>query len=285
MAQSLFGGATSYEEQSLNDIKTDITKWTYYTKKMQEEMNQRLANAEESGFWSKVGFDFKCTISATIFYFQTILDDMDIILTSIEQNCITTREVNLLRKIGQKSIEYNTKDYPQSFKGENYRWHDYGNPDFSNVEDMYAHGRDYFVTLQDAANAAYRLEDYMNNRNIVNNNMNVSGNISNSQIQQGTNNSSQTLEISNEFDYIKALEILTQIQQYSVNDLFSQEFGDKTDELRRVIDEAIKDAQSKTNSGKLKESLAHIKSFVANVSSGIIASGIFQLLQNGFPTL
>ena len=49
--------------------------------------------------------------------------------------------------------------------------------------------------------------------------------------------------------------------------------------------EAIEEAKNKSNSGRLKELLANIKSFAANVSSGIIASGIFQLIQNGFPIL
>ena len=55
MAQGLFGGATSYEEQSLSDIKLDVLKWIGYTKQIQDEMNTRLQKAKESGFWSKVG--------------------------------------------------------------------------------------------------------------------------------------------------------------------------------------------------------------------------------------
>ena len=31
MAQGIFGGATSYEEQSLSDIMEDLEKWTEYT--------------------------------------------------------------------------------------------------------------------------------------------------------------------------------------------------------------------------------------------------------------
>ena len=42
---------------------------------------------------------------------------------------------------------------------------------------MYAKGRDYFVTLQDADNAASRLEDYMSNQNVNNNTLNISGDV------------------------------------------------------------------------------------------------------------
>ena len=241
---------------------------------------------KKSGFWCKVGLGFRLTIQDTIFYSQTIIEDLNLVLTAIEADDITEKEVRLLSKIGERSEEYNQNNYPKSFNGlENYSWHEYGNPNFFNVEEMYRIGRDYFITLQDASNASSRLEDYMNNRNTIKNNMNVYGNVINSQIQQGTNRSSQHYESSKEFDYDKAFDVLTQIQKYSANDLFRQEFGDKTEELHEIINEAVEEAHNKTDSKKLKELMLHIKSFAANISSGIIANGIFQLLQNGFPNL
>ena len=59
MAQGLFGGATSYEEQSLTDIKLDVLKWIDYTKQIQDEMNTRLQKAEESGFGQKLDLIFE----------------------------------------------------------------------------------------------------------------------------------------------------------------------------------------------------------------------------------
>lgn len=281
--QSIFGGATSYEEQSLNDIKDDIICWTKYTKEIQSEISNSLEISKNNRFWNKVDYDFQMTVYASISYFKTILEDFKIIVTAIENNCISSSEITLLRKIGQKSIQYN-REYPKTYK-DNQKWHDYGNPKFAVVENMYAHGRDYFVTLQDAANAASRLEDYMNRRNIINTTMTVNGNVSNSQLQQGSTNSSQSLKFSNEFDYTKAFKILTQIQQYTTNDLFSNEFGSNSDELRGIINEAIENAQDKSNSKKLKDNLSRIKSFASNITTGIIANGIFQLIQSGFPKL
>ena len=163
MAQGLFGGATSYEEQSLSDIKLDVLKWIGYTKQIQDEMNTRLQKAKESGFWSKVGYDFQMTIYSSMRFYETIIEDLNRVNTSIEHNTISDRDVILLRKIGKNSINYNINDYPKSYKGgDNERWHDYGNPEFRNVEDMYADGRDFFVTLQDAVNAASRLENSCN---------------------------------------------------------------------------------------------------------------------------
>lgn len=283
MAQGLFGGATSYEEQSLSDIKLDVLKWIGYTKQIQDEMNTRLQKAKESGFWSKVGYDFQMTIYSSMRFYETIIEDLNRVKTSIEHNTILDRDVILLRKIGKNSINYNINDYPKSYKGgDNERWHDYGNPEFRNVEDMYADGRDFFVTLQDAVNAASRLEDYVNNQNVINNTMNIGGNVENSQIQQGTIKSIQAQTTQTEFDYDKIYELLVKIHEYSLNDLFQQEFGTNTDEVRKNIEEAIAYSQNREHSSKIKELVQKIKDVAAGISGGIIANGIYQLIQSVF---
>lgn len=38
MAQGIFGGATSYEEQSLTDIDLDIQRWIKYTDEIKKKM-------------------------------------------------------------------------------------------------------------------------------------------------------------------------------------------------------------------------------------------------------
>lgn len=47
MAQSIFGGATSYEEQSLTNIKSDIIYWSKYAHEIKTEMDARLANSKK----------------------------------------------------------------------------------------------------------------------------------------------------------------------------------------------------------------------------------------------
>lgn len=96
---------------------------------------------------------------------------------AINRDQLTLREVNLIKKIGINASEYNS-EFGRSFK-EDSRWKEYGNEDFKIVENMYAKGRDYFVTLQDALNISARLSDYISpippvvNQNI---NQSVSGN-------------------------------------------------------------------------------------------------------------
>lgn len=267
----------------MSDIKLDVLKWIGYTKQIQDEMNTRLQKAKESGFWSKVGYDFQMTIYSSMRFYETIIEDLNRVNTSIEHNTISDRDVILLRKIGKNSINYNINDYPKSYKGgDNERWHDYGNPEFRNVEDMYADGRDFFVTLQDAVNAASRLEDYVNNQNVINNTMNIGGNVENSQIQQGTIKSIQAQTTQTEFDYDKAYELLVKMREYSLNDLFQQEFGTNTDEVRKNIEEAIAYSQKREHSSKIKELMQKIKDVAAGIPRGIIANGICQLIQSIF---
>lgn len=279
MAQGIIGGATSYEEQSLSDILLDIKKWLEYTDKIKHSMELWLKSSKENGFWQRVEFDFQMTVYSSISYFNTIGEDLKMVKVAIETNNITEREVSLLRKIGRKANEYNN-EYPRTYKSEKRCWHDYGNPDFEIVEKMYAKGRDYFVTLQDAGNAASRLEDYMSRGQTINNTMNISGNVTGSQIQQGTVNSCQQMSNEGKVPYEKISTMLSQIKQYSENELFNSEFGDKADAIREMVDEALEATEQKSEPSKIKNTLTKLKGYVTNVGSGIIASGIFKLIES-----
>lgn len=199
MAQGLIGGATSYEGQSLKNIQDDIECWIKYTTATKSFVIAQKNIVEKSGFWNRIEYNFLATIGETIRYFETILHDLDLVKKSIEQNCITEKEVKLLSNIGIKAGEFNRK-YGQTYN-KNTCWHDYGNAGFIEVEKIYQEGRDFFVTMQDAENAATRLGDYIAKGLVINNLLNIQGDVSASQIQQGTIKSTQTLEVANSFDY------------------------------------------------------------------------------------
>ena len=50
MAQGIFGGATSYEEQSLTDIDLDIQRWIKYTDEIKKKMNSWMEESKRKGF-------------------------------------------------------------------------------------------------------------------------------------------------------------------------------------------------------------------------------------------
>lgn len=275
MAQGLIGGATSYEEQSLQDILVDIEKWLFYTEQIKDYILYKKDELIRTKFWNKIPYNFQLTINASILYFDTITYDLSIIKNAIEKNDITDREVKLLNNIGRKSLEYNG-EYPMTFKGDAY-WHEYGNPDFKAAEEIYCKGRDYFVTLQDASNAACRLGDYMNNRPIIHNTMNIGGSVSDSQIQQGSNNSIQLMGSSN-FDYDIVLNVLKQIEDCFDNSNFQKDFGDNADSVTSLVKETIELVNRREEPSKIQKALATLKDLAVGVTGSLIASGICGLL-------
>jgi len=94
--------------------------------------------------------------------------------------------------------------------------------------------------MQDAVNAEYRLGDYMEKGQVVNNTLNISGNITGSQIQQGTIGSTQTMSVENNFSYDKVLETLVKIQKTLSNSDFQEDFGDKAEQAKAIVLETIK---------------------------------------------
>lgn len=277
MVQGIIGGATSYEEQSLKDISSDIEYWWDYTKNIRKFMIQQKNKLKEIGFWNDIPFNFRITLDTTIKYLDTAIHDLQLVRGSIVNHVVSKREVNLLRKIGEKSKEFN-REYGQTYLEED-EWKEYENIDFKIAEEMYRKGREYFVTIQDASNAAYRLEDYMSSSNVVNNILSVGGNISNSQIQQNTTNSNQSLSIGLEFDYGKVLEVLNEIKQYFDIKEFDKVFGTNTDKVKQIVTETIEMVNEKKEPSKIKKSLNILRDLAIGTSGSIIATGICSLIQ------
>lgn len=156
--QGAIGGATSYKNQTSEDILQDVKEWEKYTYKVSHLFDETIKQIEAVGWFDNVGYDFKCTLFSSIKCFSTFLHDLEIVETAIENSHISGKEVVLLNSIGILSVKYNS-EYGRTYHAGN--WHEYGNIYFEKVEALYESGRDYFVTLQDASNAANRLQDYV----------------------------------------------------------------------------------------------------------------------------
>ncbi|MBZ2406448.1 hypothetical protein [Liquorilactobacillus hordei] len=238
MVQGIFGGGTSYEGQSISDIQQDVNSWKIYTENIRSQITEEKEALVKNGFWNKISWDFQQTINASIFCFRTFLSDFQIIESALEENSISEREVKLLKKIGKNAFEFN-HNYGKHFK-EGYEWHDYGNPEFEIAESIYQHGRDFFVTLQDAINAAGRLEDYTSGNSIFNK-VNIFGSSYNTNIQQGQNNnlSVSTNDVS---ELLSKLDILLN----NLKDSLSEEEIDEAREyIETIKDEVVKEKPKK----------------------------------------
>ncbi len=172
MSQGLIGGGTSYQDQSLADIIEDMERWLAYSIEIMELINKDVKRSKENTFWDKVPWNFQMTLLSTLTCQRTFIHDFEMIIRRCKEDDITEREVELLRGIGITAIEFNNK-YGKTYN-EEYRWKDYDSLDFRVVENLYAEGRDFFVTLQDAANASNRLKDYISKQQKIIHQNNVS---------------------------------------------------------------------------------------------------------------
>lgn len=167
MAQSLFAGETDYRNQSLNDIRKDIDHWRQESQDLKEKFKETIGQLRECNYWDQtVPFNFRGFCNATIKTCDTVYYDFGRVLSVIDKDEITKREITIMRNIahiaGEKELQAAT-----TFKANERHWQNYEDENFQKAEELYADGRDFFLTLLDARNAAGRLEDYVKEDPVV----------------------------------------------------------------------------------------------------------------------
>ena len=113
--------------------------------------------------------------------------------------------------------------------------------------------------------------NYDNIGNNKANNVNVYGNVTGLQIQQGNNNKMQISYDNTNLNLEKVEVFLQQLNSYQ--DQFSREFGEKSGDLVCAID-AAQIALDSGNTRNLDKALTSIKSIVEGAAGGILATGI-----------
>ncbi|MDW3916017.1 hypothetical protein QI334_13320 [Staphylococcus saprophyticus] len=249
MTQGLIAGMTPYEDQSLKDIQIDINKWQAYTNMNKTFFEETLETLDKRDYLKVIDYDVLSIFRNTIQITETFLEDFNKINQDISNGHITQIDVKLLKNIGDVSYKNNVK-YAKTYKANDY-WHDYNdmnpNSSFRLAESLYQKGRDFFATLEDAANASPRLEHYINPNNtnnttfVVNgtgNNIqqNLSGNMTMNIQQNNTKNADEIEKLINE--------ILENLDTY-----FTEE------ETKTEIKELIEVIQNETKQEKPKKSM------------------------------
>jgi hypothetical protein len=263
MSQGIFGGMTNYEDQSVFDILEDIKNWINYTTQMKSYLEDGITTLKSRDYWNKIPFNFQMTLISSVRCQNTFLKDLGLISNAIERDQVTLREVNLMKKIGLNAVEYNT-EYGKTYKEET-RWKEYGNEDFKIAEKMYANGRDFFVTLQDAVNVSARLNDYINtvppvvNQSInqtVNGHSNIIAGINNGSINKTQMSVSQfTREVDSALQHLK-----------DINDMDSNH--------KSYIEEILNESKEAVNNGDLEAqsmSKSKMKSFLIGAGKNALA--------------
>ena len=284
MVQGWIAGATSYQNQTFEQIKQDVEYWNKYTNQVMEILKTNYDSVKQNEIWENANYDFKVVIESSIRVINTFKNDFDLVVKKLNTMSVTQREVNLLSNIGKVAIDYNRK-YGEAYNKDATNWHFHGNPDFEKIITLYSEGRDYFATLQDADNAAGRLEDYVENSNMVNiqnNTINgsVSGNVTLQGGQVGNTNSSLTNNNGESFDYEKILNILNMIKNATNSETFDTEFGEGALKAKKVIAEAISAAQKKEKPNEIMSAIQTLKDIFSKVSVSVISTGILGLLNS-----
>lgn len=270
MVQGIIGGGTSYEEQSIKDIFEDINNWEIYANKLILDIDSRKMYLVECGFWDVIPYNFQMTVVSSRRCLNTFIEDFKIIKKAFIADFITRKEVNLLNKIGEKSVNFNN-EFGRTYKEDDY-WKDYGNSDFRVVEEIYGNGRDFFVTLQDAVNAANRLEDYMDH-NSIQNNINVSGNGNNMNVQQGNHNMMNITPAHFSELEIMIIDLLDDLSNY----VSTNNKEDAEEYLELIKEEAVK---NKPRKNTLEFAVNGLKAIKGTVEFSAAVTAIIQLVSS-----
>lgn len=161
MAKGMFAGSTDYSHQTLDDIKSDIKSEVENLNYFIEKIKENIEFLEDNDYWnSNVPNNFKWFISYCLKAYDTARIDFSDILNDIdyevkEHHCIRLNKISTVAdEINRDIGRLWHQDYNEKYK-------DYGNSNFTKVENIYAITRDIAVNLLDFDNLAVRLRDYI----------------------------------------------------------------------------------------------------------------------------
>jgi len=141
-----------------------------------EYLETTIQSLISNNYWNtNVPNNFKSQIGYCLRAYRTTIQEFKEISKEIETK-VEQQHVNRLKRISKTADEINGsigklwhQDYNEIYK-------DYGDPNFTKVEHIYATTRDVAVSLLDFDNAAYRLEDYIGkSQNMKKNNPWIAG--------------------------------------------------------------------------------------------------------------
>lgn len=159
MAKSLLGGMSDYSHQSLEDIINDLD---YDYRNTSAFINMIVENKEileKNNYWNNdVPFAFKAMIEYALKHYKTAQSELKEIKASIE-NSVEKHHVTRLSSLAKNAHEINIdlgKVWHQQYENK-----EYGDENFSIVENIYADSRDMAVNMLDLSNIASRLKDFI----------------------------------------------------------------------------------------------------------------------------
>lgn len=282
MAQGAFGGSSRYDNQSLKDIVEDINVWIRFCNETLSFFNDTIFKLKENTYYNQVPFDLKALFESTTRDLNTFINDFGAILKSVDDDAIHMREVKLLKNIGKYSIE-NNSTYGRVYRREVREWiggPDYNDPNFKAIERLYAEGRDLFITLMDASNAAERLKDYMNDKHQQIQKITVNGDSNQIQAAFGDNNKF-VIELTDSLGKEQAEQLnrlLAELKE-NIDHYFGEHEGEKKEDTKELID-GLREEVTKEKPKKVmvRSCLNSLNSLSTSADFVTIVSGITSIV-------
>jgi hypothetical protein len=158
MPRGLLAGSTDYSHQTFRDILDDLNNWKTSLISTTETISTIVKHLQDNGYWSRVPDDFSSLVMYALKFYETSITEISGIIQDLETE-VQENHISRLRSLAKTADDLNI-DFGRVWHRE-YKPKDYGEPNFSNVEKIYALGRDMVVDMLDLSNAAARLEDYL----------------------------------------------------------------------------------------------------------------------------
>jgi len=159
MSRSAFAGMTSYRHQSFEDMREDLHNWLASLNEVLEFLNETTESLKKSGYWGKtVTYDLAGLFGYSIKFYETSIKEITEILEGISAE-VELHHITRLRSLGESATKLNHRFGNVWHRGDVRE--DYGNPEFTMIERMYAEGRDMAIDMMDLINLAVRLEEFV----------------------------------------------------------------------------------------------------------------------------
>jgi len=194
MPRGLLAGSTDYSHQTFRDILDDLSNWKENLINTTETIKAIVSHLQDNGYWNRVPDDFSSLTMYALKFYETSIAEISDIIQELEVE-VQKNHISRLRSLAKTAHELNL-DFGRVWHRE-YGPKEYGEPNFSNVEKIYARGRDMVADMLDLSNAAARLEDYLGmksghgEKDLGSNQISINGNVSGSTIIIGNENKVQ----------------------------------------------------------------------------------------------
>lgn len=164
MAKGLLGGMTDYSHQSFTDILDDLESERKNTIAFKNNIQANVDHLTANSYWNNVPFDFKSIVAYALRHYNTAIGEFADIVRELKVE-VKEHHIKQLSRISEVAQKINV-DIGRIWHQE-YVNKDYGDPDFTIVENIYASTRDMAVNLLDTSNIADRLKDYVGKQNLT----------------------------------------------------------------------------------------------------------------------